>query len=247
MVICFSVIIHIMKRNIIFTENSEYGLIEVADTLIDGEHVRICYCDGYMQSGIYLDEEKKDELLFPYMQRFSYAFALNPDIRSVLLVGGGTFAYPLYFLDHYRRCRLKVIEISAEMIRTAYDYFGLDELDIEEKSNLSIVNEDAFSWLSTSDEKFDWIINDAFIGNDMQGRKENALSVIASHLNPEGIYMENMVASVRGPFSLILSRTEKKLRQYFESVEKMRCDETMSVFERQNILITCRKRGICHE
>jgi spermidine synthase len=55
-----------------------------------------------MESAVYTDPETENhELVFPYMQRFSYAFAVNPAIQKTLLIGGGAFSYPRYYLAKY--------------------------------------------------------------------------------------------------------------------------------------------------
>lgn len=228
-----------MKKQVLFEKKEGNNIIQVADLFMYGEPVRICFYNGFMQSGIYLDEEMKNELLFPYMRCFSYAFTLNKNIRNVLLIGGGTFSYPRYFLDHYRRAHLTVVEMNKNMIDLSLSYFGMDDLDIEEKSNITVICEDAFSWLNNTDQKYDWIINDAFCGNEMIGRNEKCLDLIVSHLYEDGIYMENMVSPLRGPFAKPLMKEERLLSGYFTNVEKMQCDDTMHILARQNILITC--------
>lgn len=231
-----------MHKQIIFEKKEGKDRIQVADMFMSGELVRICLYNGYMQSGMYLDEEMKNELLFPYMRCFSYAFTLKKEIRSVLLIGGGTFSYPRYFLDHYRKAHLTVLEKNQDMIDLSRSYFGMDDLDIEEKANLTVICDDAFGWLEKTDLKFDWIINDAFYGNEMIGRNENSLELVVSHLNVNGIYMENMVSPMRGPFAKALHKEEELLNELFVNVEKMQCDDSMHVLARQNILITCQGR-----
>lgn len=234
-VICYN---GTMQKKVIYTENTPYGLIEVEDMLIYGDMIRLLMVDGNPESAMYLEEEKKYDLLFPYMQRFSYAFVCKPKICNTLLIGGGAFSYPKYYLEHYRRSKITVIELSQTMIDLSRKYFRLDELDIEQKSNLKIVCEDAFSWLDETDEKFDWIINDAFIADVMQGRDESILAKAVSHLNPGGIYMENHVSARRGFGANSLYRREKQMREYFDSVTKIICDEDVSSFSRQNFVLT---------
>lgn len=234
-VICYN---GTMQEKVIYTENTTYGLIEIQDMMIYGEMVRLLMVDGNPESAMYLEDEKKYDLLFPYMQRFSYAFVCNPKIGNTLLIGGGAFSYPKYYLEHYRHSRITVIELSQAMIDLSKRFFRLDELDIEQQSNLRIICEDAFAWLAETDEKFDWIINDAFIGDVMQGRQASFLAEIVSHLNPGGIYMENHVSARRGFGARSLFRREKQMQEYFDCVTKIICDEDVSSFARQNFVLT---------
>ena len=72
----------------------------------------------------------------------------------------------------------------------------------------------------------------------MQGRDESILAKAVSHLNPGGIYMENHVSARRGFGANSLYRREKQMREYFDSVTKIICDEDVSSFSRQNFVLT---------
>ncbi|MGM9940604.1 MAG: spermidine synthase [Bulleidia sp.] len=232
-----------VKKKTIETRTTPYGNLEIAEGMLGADLLRMCFVNGHMQSAMYLEEGRENDLVFPYMQRFSYAFALKPDIRNALLIGGGTFSYPKFFLDSYRRTKLTVVEICQDMIDLAYAYFGLDELDIEQQSNLRIVCDDAFVFLETCDVQYDLIINDAFIGNRMKGRNERDMESVYGHLCHHGVYMENHVAGVRGPFSLSLQRRKSELETWFDDVEMMICDEDIPLWAQQNILLIGKKGG----
>lgn len=237
MIICVFCYNCSMQKKVHFTENTSYGLIEVADWMYQGDLVRFLSVDGNAESAMFLDEDRKNDLVFHYMQRFSYAFFVNPDIRSTLLIGGGAFSYPKYYLDHYRHNTITVVELSQKMIDLAYRYFRMDELDIEQQSNLKIICDDAFTWLKQSDETYDWIINDAFIADLMQGREESFLPVIRQHLNPDGMYMENHISTLTGIHSHSLYRREKQLQKYFSDVTKIICNDEMEADQRQNVIL----------
>lgn len=233
-----------VKKKTIEKRTTPYGNVEVAEGIYLGDPLRMCFVNGHLQSAMYLEEGRESDLLFPYMQRFSYAFILNPNIHNALLTGGGTFSYPKFFLENHRRSKLTVVEISKDMIDLAYAYFGLDELDIEQKSNLSIVCDDAFSFLRSCDMKYDMIINDAFIGNRMKGRSEHDMKLVYDHLGDHGVYIENHVSGIRGPFSMSLQRRKSELETWFADVTMMICDEDMSEWANQNILLIGQK-GVC--
>ena len=54
----------------------------------------------------YIEEELQNELLFEYMYLFDLMFDENyledRQINDVLLIGGGAFHYPKYFLAHHK-------------------------------------------------------------------------------------------------------------------------------------------------
>lgn len=224
------------KKNVIYEKESPYGKIQVADTIVDDEAVSFLLVNGEMESAMYLADEKKYDLIFPYMKKLSYAFAVNPDIHDVFLIGGGGFSYPKYYLQKYKTRDITVAEISKDIIDVSYRYFGLDELDLEKKSHLHIIAEDGFVWMKEHAHAYDLIINDAFTGNEEQGRDEESIALIKEHLSENGIFIINGISAVRGFHSRPGKKLISSLKKYFQYTAEMKCDEDLSPYERQNIL-----------
>lgn len=224
------------KKNVIFEKNTPYGRVQVADTIIDDDAVSFLMVDGQMESAMYLDDEKKYDLIFPYMQKLSYAFTVNPDIHDVFLIGGGGFSYPKYYLQKYKTRDITVAEISDDIIAVSQKYFGLDELDIEKRSHLHIIREDGFQWMRENPHRFDLVINDAFTGSEEIGRDEENTELIREHLTDNGILMINGVSAVRGIHARAGRKLISILKKSFAYTVEIRCDEDLPAYERQNIL-----------
>lgn len=232
------------QKNVIYEKNTPYGRIQVVDTILDDEAVSFLLVNGQMESAMYLSEDKKYDLIFPYMQKLSYAFAVNPEIHDVFLIGGGGFSYPKYYLHHYRTRDITVAEICEDIIDVSYRYYGLDELDLEKKSHLHIIHGDGFQWMKENRHQFDLIINDAFTGDEPEGRDAENIALMKEHLCKEGILMINGVSAVKGWHARTGRKLIDLLKQSFAHTVEMKCDEDLSPYERQNILFIASDRPL---
>lgn len=121
--------------------------IEVCEGLYNEERMRLLLVDGAMQSAQYLDPLLEDELAFEYMREFEWAFRLHPAARRVLLIGGGGFAYPRFFLKNYPEKSIDVIELSPTIVEIAREYFGLRALEAQYPDRLRVIVGDGHRYL----------------------------------------------------------------------------------------------------
>lgn len=121
--------------------------IEVCEGLYNEERMRLLLVDGAMQSAQYLDPLLEDELAFEYMREFEWAFRLHPAARRVLLIGGGGFAYPRYFLKKHPEKSIDVIELSPTIVEIAREYFGLRALEAQYPDRLRVIVGDGHRYM----------------------------------------------------------------------------------------------------
>jgi spermidine synthase len=215
---------------ILFQKKTPFGTLAVAEE----KDRRLLLCNRRIESAIYLSPEQENKLIFPYMQRFSYAFAVNPKIHRTLLIGGGAFAYPRYYLAQYPDCQIDVIEISEDILAIDQKYFSLDAIRNE---RMKIICDDGMRYLQKYADTYDLIINDAFVGSAEMCRDLSAVQMIHRHLNEHGIYLVNAAVSVKGLFSTKYRHFDTILKREFKETAMMQCDEQRSLYEKQNILM----------
>ena len=226
-----------MSENVIYKKKTKNGLLQVVDTLYDEEAVCFLKLNDSLQSAMYLDSSKKYDLVFPYMQRFSYAFHVNPMIKKTFLIGGGGFAYPKYYVHRYKDAEITVSEIDTDMISVAFRYFDLRDLDQQEISRMHIENQDGFLVLEEKKEKYDLIINDAFLGKKENGRDEKCTKIVHEALEENGIYIVNVSTAISGPFAKKGNAFRKVLQKYFKHTVLLVAEEDRNPYEKQNILM----------
>lgn len=235
-----SVMIFSMNKKeieIVYQKRTKHILYTVAD---DAEK-RMLICNKHIQSAVYLDQNRRSELIFPYMQRFSYAFQVHPEIQKTLLIGGGAFSYPRYYLVKYPQKQIDVVEIDPEIISIAESFFDLAQC---RDSRMRIIQDNGFSYLQNTQTTYDLIINDAFTGSHPEGVKQDSAHLIHKHLNPDGIYLINAAVSIKGIHSQPYHRLMKVLKNEFHTTAVMQCEDERSVYEKQNILIAASDRNL---
>lgn len=221
----------------LYNQRTKYGDMRVNYATVDGENALVFIVNGGAQSAIYTDQKKKDELVFDYMRSFSYGFQLNSHIKNTFMIGGGGFTYPKYYLRAHADAKITVAEISQEAIDIAYRFFGMNELKMEEAKRITVLAADGIRWLKEHETKYDFIINDAFIGPIAKGRDDKSVRIIHDHLSEDGIYVVNVLASVTGRNTKHADRMNFILRKYFKYTAMMIVDEEAEMDEMQNILI----------
>lgn len=104
-----------------------------------------------------------------YTKYFTLGFVFNPTAKRVLFVGGGGFSGPKYFLKTHPNVTVDVVEIDSAVIDVAKKYFDVNASSKNNNNNnqsrLKIYNEDARSFLSRTNQRYDIIVLDAYSKN----------------------------------------------------------------------------------
>ena len=101
--------------------------VSIYEVIDNNEKIRVYEVDGGWHSAIYLSKDKRNELIFPYMKITADIFS-NKQYNDVLMLGGGMFSFAKYVLVHNTNTKIDVVEIDEMAIKTAKEYFFLDDL-----------------------------------------------------------------------------------------------------------------------
>lgn len=250
------------KKTVYKTRDPLGQSIEVCEGLYNEEHMRLLLVDGAMQSAQYLDPLRPDELAFEYMREFEWAFRLHPSAQRVLLIGGGGFAYPRFFLKQYPEKSIDVVELSPKIVEVARDYFGLRALEAQYSDRLRVIVGDGHRYLeklsatfaatdasvrvanagdreahTAAEEdslRYDAILNDAYIGYKSSASMQASAQLFHQCLTDGGLYAANMVTALRGLHSIQMRREQKNFQKVFVYTFLMQCDDEISPFVPQN-------------
>ena len=135
------------RKTLYTTDDPLTGRIEVCEGYYEEDFMRFLLVDGSMQSAELLERNGEPELPFDYMESFNWIFRLNKNIRRTLLIGGGGFAYPKYYLHKYPERYIDAIEISQTVIDVAREYFGLRDLEEKAGNHLKVIVGDGNAYL----------------------------------------------------------------------------------------------------
>lgn len=152
---------------------SPYGHIIISYGRHNKHRVRVLDIDGGMESATYIEEELQNELLFEYIYLFDLMFDENyledRQINDVLLIGGGAFHYPKYFLAHHQG-NIDVVEINKVLYDISNKYFYLEETINKfdkNKNRFHCYFENGRDYINRKKKKYDAILSDVFIGENL--------------------------------------------------------------------------------
>ena len=211
----------------------------------DGKLVRVMDSQGAYESSTYVDDELCYELDFDYHRAYNHVFDASGTIRSMLMLGGGGFAYPKYIISHYEDIEMDVVEIDPMVVAIARRYFFLDrleaEFDIEQTHRMRIIEDDGRKVLDCHQRTYDVIANDCFLGRQpvMALASVEAMQAVHDCLNPGGIYMSNVISAVQGEEATFLNSIVATLKQVFERVYVIACNPDNPTMRANNVVLAC--------
>ncbi len=231
------------KENIKVNFDTEYGRVTIYNSINEnGEKIRTLSVDGGFESATYINKEKRYELVFEYTKYYDLMFKSSRNINNVLLIGGGGYSYPKYFISHYDSKRMDVVEIDKDVTEIAKKYFYLNDLikdyNIKHNKRLNLINEDGRTYLNKNSKKYDAILNDAFSGTvpPKTLTTVETITKIKQSLNEGGLYLTNILSSLEGKNSKFLKAEVKTLLTKFKNVYVVPC-LTNKLEEYQNIMV----------
>ena len=178
--------------NIIFSKDSDYYRIKVADGSYQGAgDSRILFLDFDSHSV----ESRSGKFLGNYPDMYPLFSVFNKNIRNIFVIGGGSYSLPKYLSSYYPDSSVTVAELDPEVKKTAENYFGLD------KYNIATVISDGRMALNKDQNKYDLIFEDAFnsfISLPWHLTTEEFSQIAKSHLKNGGIYAVNFISATDG-------------------------------------------------
>lgn len=222
-----------------------YSLMYFYDSF--GNKIRTLYSGSSHQSITYTNH-LKNELFDSFTTLYTIADTHKENIESVLVLGGGGFSYPKYFISKYPNSTMDVVEIDDYMIEVAKEYFFLNDLYNEydkEHKRLQIFNDDALTFLIGKSKKYDSILIDLFIDNVPIYKIFDTDSVIRikNSLNTDGIVVINYIITETDKEEGTCVRILNELKNHFDNVSTY----TTPIFFKNNlgnILIVCSNKEV---
>ncbi|MFO1469686.1 MAG: fused MFS/spermidine synthase [Turneriella sp.] len=172
-------------RKILAREKSPYAWITVSEA----DNKRFISIGGQEQSA--LDLTDKRQWVYKYTYLLSLAVLAHQNdaggrpLRCLVIgLGGGSFAD--FLADAFPQWKIRVVEIDPVMIRLAKRFFPIN-------NRIEITEADGRTYLSTTQEKYDVIVMDAF-GDTFIPPELYTLEFYAlmkSRLQPKGVVLMN--------------------------------------------------------
>lgn len=198
-------------QRLLYEKDSAYHYILVTE--YDGWG-RFLQFNNYIESGIALEPPWVSRTT--YTDSFHLARIFRPDLKRILVIGGGGGIGPRKFTADDPACEVDMVEIDPEVIAVSKKYFHL-----EEGPRLRIHCEDGRHFVRRAEGKYDLVILDAYtIGGQIPFHltTREFVQEIKAKLAPGGVLLANINSSLEGKKSRVLRAEQKTFQQVFDAV-----------------------------
>lgn len=142
---------------------------------------------GY--SCIYTDDEVYQPILMP-VQKVVDAYSDFHIIHNAVILGGGCCTIPRFLIKRFNNTiQIDSVEYLSAIVELAQKYFlrGIDT------DKLNIINDDAFLFIHNTQEKYDLIFVDLYVGGVRSEKSNTAdfLRDLANHATEQAIIIFN--------------------------------------------------------
>lgn len=227
---------------------TKYNSVRIYDINYQDDMIRMMDINGGHQSACYMNEDKKTKLVVEYTKYYNLMFHVT-DCKQVLMIGGGGYSYPKFLVSNFPDTSIDVVEIDEGITEIAKRYMFLQEFldtyNSNDKKRINLITADGREYLNNCDKKYDAILNDAYDGD--KPIKEfltlEFLQTLKDKLQPNGVYITNIISALEGESSKTIKNEVKTLEQVFANVFVIPCLENTNVNSiTNNIVIATDKK-----
>ncbi|MDR1650373.1 MAG: fused MFS/spermidine synthase [Synergistaceae bacterium] len=183
------------------TIDTRYNSIRVMERAAFGTDlkVRILQTDPMgAQSLMYVD--RPNDLYSDYTKFYDLAFHYRPDVKNILMLGGGGYCVPKHLGVTRPETAVDVVELDPGITDAARRYFNLTD-----RENQRIFHEDARIFLNraaaSGEVKYDAIFEDVFGSSyniPFHMTTEECMKNIKAALSDDGVFIVNIISSLDG-------------------------------------------------
>jgi spermidine synthase len=201
----------------------------------DGRLVREMFQNGGSSSAEYVDtRESAHEYVTASLD------LLDPvidEVGSMLVLGGAALTLPVVFQARRPGMEITVVEIDPAVTELARRYFAYGASSYP---SITVHHEDGRVWLRRSRETFDVVYLDVFdhlLTVPWTMVTEEALSDMAARLEPDGLFVANILSPLAGPGVGFLERFRATLAEVFEVERVYLTDPGLDPTVTQNLIV----------
>jgi spermidine synthase len=178
-------------------------------------------------------------LAVPYTQFYQLAAHFKPDMKSLLMLGGGGYSFPKFALAHYPEVRMEVVEIDPEVTALAKRFFAL-----QDDPRLLVHHQDARNFLNATDKQYDVVLGDTFGSHysiPFHLSTIEAVRRIDHVLVDDGVALVNLIAAIDGDAGRFLRAEVATFKAVFPRVYLFPVADPLDSRRWQNIMLVALK------
>ncbi|MDP2955828.1 MAG: fused MFS/spermidine synthase [Longimicrobiales bacterium] len=220
----------------LFQTQTLYASVQVTEREGEGgRRVRTLRQNGGSSSAEYVDT---GDPAHGYVD--ASALILEPvigNVRSMLVLGGAALSLPVAFSRWRPHLRIDVVEIDPVVTRLAREYFAYGR---GEYPGIRVTHDDARVYLRRTSETYDLVYLDVFdhlLSVPWTMVTEEALSDMDDRLEPDGLFVANVLSPIAGPGAAFLQRFLSTLGEVFPEVRVYAADAEASPGVIQSLIV----------
>ncbi len=224
---------------LIFEQESSYHRIRVVEQGEKPFTRRVLMLDSTPEGGMMADT---GELIMPYQEYWKLALLREQArVESALFIGAGAFGMPENVSRDFPEAAVDVVEIDPAVIEVGRRFFRLNE-----HPRVQAHAADARRFLNQSKQKWDLIFGDAYNGRHAipaHLATREFFQQVADHLQPEGVYVMNIIAGIKGGRAELTAGMLRTLKEVFPQVLVFATDMSRPE-EIQNVVLMCSRQDL---
>jgi len=194
--------------------DTDYSRIFITNIQYKERDARFLAISGYVNSGMYLDNP--NELLFEYTEYYDLVEYFHPEFKTAVMFGGAGYSYPKHFQEKFGNKKLDVVEIDPELTEIAMQYF-----DFELASSTLVIHQDARTFLSSTEKKYDAVMYDVLTSNltvPFHLTTRETFELVKNIMTENGVMVLNVLGDVNGVGSVFIKSEIKTIKDVFPQV-----------------------------
>jgi spermidine synthase len=219
-----------LPSNVLTDVDTSYSRYQVTREVRNGRAVHYLLTDAKgAQSAQFVDAP--DEPVFAYIRQMQQIAVTYPDVKRVLIIGGGAFTLPQLLVGQSEDVRVDIVEIDPGLGELSERYFNY-----QPHPRIATHFEDGRNYLNRDQEPYDLIFLDAFnsLTPPFHLTTLEAAARMWVNLTPDGAIVTNVIDRPDGDFIASMTAVHKRL---FRDVEVFAADPTRTSTQRQNLLL----------
>lgn len=179
--------------NVLLDKDTAYTRYRVFQEVFDGKQVNTLRIDETAIQSAYQPSNPYEPVLSYAKKTFSVLENYPHEIESILVLGGGAHTMPSILSHRYPNAQITVVEIDRELDNIAREYFGFVD-----KDNISVIYEDARTFLNKNTQTFQVIIADTYSSTTIPFHMttKETTHLLYDSLSNNGILIANVVSKL---------------------------------------------------
>jgi spermidine synthase len=217
---------------VIYDKNNFYHRIRVYQKEVkNGDKLISLYLDTTFQGARY---ERSEQIPSRYQRYWALTRVFCPHLERAAFLGAGAFTMPEALLNSHPRADVEVIEIDPQLLEVGKIFFRIDAYP-----QMKIIFDDARRFLRLTEKKYDLIFGDVYHGvRNVPAHlvTKEFFTLVKSRLQERGVFMMNLIGTIRGENSLLFKSTLNTINFVFKQTYVFVIDLN-KLEEVQNIII----------